>query len=89
MTHPAHVAAFPDPAPDPAAPAAVERHYTPGAASDLLALSIPTLRRLERDGLLRGVRLAGRLRFPAGAIQAYLDTLEVPEGQRFERRITG
>lgn len=51
----------------------LERHYSPEGAAELLALSVQTIRRLERVGELQGVRLAGRLRIPESSIVAYID----------------
>jgi len=51
----------------------IEKHYDPEAAAEMLSLSVPTIRALERRGDLRGVRLAGRLRFAASEIAAYID----------------
>jgi len=50
----------------------VERHFTPREAADLLALSVATIRSLERRGELHGIRLAGRLRFPESDVSRYL-----------------
>jgi hypothetical protein len=50
----------------------VEQHFTPKGTGEKLSLSIPAVRALERRGELRGVRIAGRLRFSASAINEYL-----------------
>jgi len=60
---------------DPQMPAfsAIEQHHSPEGVAAKLGLSTPTIRRLERLGLIRGVRLAGRLRFTESAVREYLD----------------
>jgi len=51
----------------------IEQYFRPEDAAARLALSLPTIRRLERAGELRAVRLAGRLRFPASSIREYVE----------------
>ena len=53
--------------------AGVEQYLRPEDAAARLALSLPTIRRLERAGELRAVRLAGRLRFSEATIREYVD----------------
>jgi len=50
----------------------VEQHYRPDETGEKLGLSVPAVRALERRGELRGIRIAGRLRFSASAINEYL-----------------
>ena len=52
----------------------MEAYLSAERTAAVLDLSVPTIRRLERRGELRGVRLAGRLRFPASAIRTYLNS---------------
>lgn len=62
--------------------ASVVQLLTPQETADRLRLSIGTVRRLEKSGQLSGFRLAGRLRFSATAINAYLGSCaEVPRRQ--------
>jgi excisionase family DNA binding protein len=51
---------------------AVEQHFRPEDTAARIAVTVPTVRALERRGELRGVRIAGRLRFSASAINEYL-----------------
>jgi excisionase family DNA binding protein len=60
------------PAPVPEHPAAVEQHFTPEHFAELVELSVQTARRLEARGEIRGVRIAGRLRFPESEVRAFL-----------------
>jgi excisionase family DNA binding protein len=50
----------------------VEQHYTPPETAGLVKVKVQTVRALERRGELRGVRIGGRLRFSASAINEYL-----------------
>jgi len=56
--------------PDP--PPGIEQHFDARAVAVLLALSQQTIYRLEREGKLRGIRLAGQLRFSESAIHEFL-----------------
>lgn len=51
----------------------LEPHYSSRTVADrFLEVSIPTVRRLERSGVLRSIRVAGQVRFPESAIREYL-----------------
>ena len=50
-----------------------ERLFPPVHLAELWDVSVPTVRRLERQGKLRGVRIAGQLRFPESAIREFLE----------------
>jgi excisionase family DNA binding protein len=54
---------------------AIPQHYTIRELAGILSVSVPTIRRLERSGMLTAVRLGerGALRFSADDVAAYLD----------------
>jgi excisionase family DNA binding protein len=50
--------------------------FDPPTVAARLAVKVGTVRALERRGELRGLRVAGRLRFSASAIADYLTSAE-------------
>jgi hypothetical protein len=62
---------------------AIERHYQVKEAQPLLGSpSVPTLRRWERAGLIKGLRIGGKLVFSESAIREFLEQCAANQKRR-------
>jgi hypothetical protein len=50
----------------------IERHLSPRNFGALIDYSVPGVYSLERRGLIRGIRIGNRLRFPESAVREFL-----------------
>lgn len=54
----------------------IRKLFSPRALAEILSVSVQSIRRFERDGKLRGIRVGGVLRFPESEILKFLDECE-------------
>jgi excisionase family DNA binding protein len=52
---------------------AIEQHYSVKEAAALLTVSVPTMRRWEREAQIKGLRIGGKLVFSESAIREFLE----------------
>ena len=58
-----------------------EKLLTLNNVSERLSVSISTVRRIVREGLLPAYRVGGRLRFKLHEVDAYVDAQRIDAGQ--------
>lgn len=55
------------------------QHFTRNKTSEILNLSLPTLWKLDKTGVLKAVRIGTKVLYLASDVESYLESLKVPK----------